>query len=53
MGATDYKQIAIWIDKHVQKEQVKKLLGVEFNSVLQIFLKVQSFFIIKFYIIGK
>ncbi len=30
MGATDYKQIAIWIDKHVQKEQIKKLLGVEF-----------------------
>jgi hypothetical protein len=30
MGATDYKQIAIWIDKHIQKEQVKKLLGVEF-----------------------
>jgi len=30
MGATDYKQISIWIDKHIQKEQVKKLLGVEF-----------------------
>ncbi len=30
MGATDYKQIAIWIDKHIQKEQIKKLLGVEF-----------------------
>ena len=30
MGATDYKQISIWIAKHVQKEQIKKLLGVEF-----------------------
>jgi hypothetical protein len=30
MGATDYKQISIWIDKHIQKEQIKKLLGVEF-----------------------
>lgn len=30
MGATDYKQIAIWIDKHIQKEKIKKLLGVEF-----------------------
>jgi len=30
MGATDYKQIAIWIEKHIQKEQIKKLLGVEF-----------------------
>jgi len=30
MGATDYKQIAIWIDKYIQKEEVKKLLGVEF-----------------------
>ena len=30
MGATDYKQISIWIDKHIQKEQVKRLLGVEF-----------------------
>ena len=30
MGATDYKQISIWISKHIQKEQVKKLLGVEF-----------------------
>ena len=26
----DYKQISIWIEKHIQKEQVKKLLGVEF-----------------------
>jgi len=30
MGAADYKQISIWIAKHVQKEQIKKLLGVEF-----------------------
>ncbi len=30
MGATDYKQISIWIGKHIQKEQIKKLLGVEF-----------------------
>ncbi|QOP44178.1 ISAs1 family transposase [Sulfurimonas sediminis] len=30
MGATDYKQISIWIEKHIQKEQVKRLLGVEF-----------------------
>jgi len=30
MGATDYKQISIWIEKHIQKEQIKKLLGAEF-----------------------
>ena len=30
MGATDYKQISIWIDKPIQREQIKKLLGVEF-----------------------
>jgi hypothetical protein len=48
MGATDYKQIAIWIDKHVQKEQVKKLLGVEFivtpkrSAVSDILAKVDS-----------
>lgn len=48
MGATDYKQISIWIDKHVQKEQVKKLLGVEFivtpkrSSVSDILAKVNS-----------
>jgi hypothetical protein len=48
MGATDYKQISIWIDKHVQKEQVKKLLGVEFivtpkrSSVSDILAKVDS-----------
>jgi len=48
MGATDYKQISIWIAKHVQKEQVKKLLGVEFiltpkrSSVSEILAKVDS-----------
>ena len=48
MGATDYKQIAIWIDKHIQKEQVKKLLGVEFiltpkkSAVSEILAKVDS-----------
>ena len=30
MGAVDYKQISIWIEAHIQSEQVKKLLGVEF-----------------------
>ncbi|MGZ8546706.1 MAG: ISAs1 family transposase [Sulfuricurvum sp.] len=48
MGATDYKQISIWISKHVQKEQVKKLLGVEFiitpkrSSISDILAKVDS-----------
>ena len=48
MGATDYKQISIWIDKHVQKEQIKKLLGVEFiitpkrSAVSDILAKVDS-----------
>ena len=48
MGATDYKQIAIWIDIHVQKEQIKKLLGVEFiltpkrSAVSDILAKVDS-----------
>ncbi len=48
MGATDYKQISIWIDKHIQKEQVKKLLGVEFiltpkkSAVSDILAKVNS-----------
>jgi len=48
MGATDYKQISIWIAKHVQKEQIKKLLGVEFivtpkrSSVSDILAKVDS-----------
>ncbi len=48
MGATDYKQISIWIDKHVQKEEVKKLLGVEFiitpkrSAVSDILAKVDS-----------
>lgn len=48
MGATDYKQISIWVKKHVQKEQVKKLLGVEFivtpkrSSISDILAKVDS-----------
>jgi hypothetical protein len=48
MGATDYKQISIWIDKHIQKEQVKKLLGVEFiltpkkSAVSSILAKIDS-----------
>lgn len=48
MGATDYKQISIWIDKHVQKEEVKRLLGVEFivtpkrSAVSDILAKVDS-----------
>jgi len=48
MGATDYKQISIWIEKHIQKEQVKKLLGVEFiltpkkSVVSEILAKVDS-----------
>jgi hypothetical protein len=48
MGATDYKQISIWISKHVQKEQIKKLLGVEFivtpkrSSISDILAKVDS-----------
>ena len=48
MGATDYKQISIWIDKHIQKEQVKKLLGVEFiltpkkSAISEILAKVDS-----------
>ena len=48
MGATDYKQISIWIEKHVQKEQIKKLLGVEFivtpkrSAISEILAKVDS-----------
>jgi hypothetical protein len=48
MGATDYKQISIWIEKHIQKEQVKKLLGVEFiltpkkSAISDILAKVNS-----------
>jgi len=48
MGATDYKQISIWIGKHIQKEQIKKLLGVEFiltpkkSAVSDILAKVDS-----------
>jgi hypothetical protein len=30
MGAINYKEIAIWIDVHIQKEEIKRLLGVEF-----------------------
>jgi hypothetical protein len=30
MGATDYKQIQIWIKKHIQRDEIKQLLGVEF-----------------------
>ncbi len=30
MGAVDYKQIQIWIKKHIQRDEIKKLLGVEF-----------------------
>ena len=30
MGAVNYKEIWIWITKHIQDEKIKKLLGVEF-----------------------
>lgn len=30
MGAVNYKEIQIWIKKHIQNDKVKKLLGVEF-----------------------
>lgn len=30
MGATDYNQIYIWINSHIQTVQIKRLLGVEF-----------------------
>jgi len=30
MGATNYKEIWVWITKHIQNEKIKKLLGVEF-----------------------
>ena len=30
MGAVNYKEICIWIVKHIQKDNIKKLLGVEF-----------------------
>lgn len=30
MGAINYKQIQIWIKKHIQRDEIKKLLGVEF-----------------------
>ncbi len=48
MGATDYKQISIWIERHIQKEQIKKLLGVEFiltpkkSAISDILAKVDS-----------
>ena len=30
MGAVNYKEIWVWITKHIQNEKIKKLLGVEF-----------------------
>jgi len=30
MGAINYKEIWVWITKHIQNEKIKKLLGVEF-----------------------
>lgn len=30
MGAVNYKEIWVWITKHIQKDKIKKLLGVEF-----------------------
>jgi len=48
MGAVDYKQISIWIEAHIQSEQVKKLLGVEFiltpkrSAISEILAKVDS-----------
>lgn len=30
MGATNYKEIWVWITKYIQVERIKKLLGVEF-----------------------
>lgn len=30
MGAVDYQQISTWIKKNIQKEKIKRLLGVEF-----------------------
>ena len=30
MGAVNYKEIWIWIKKHIQDEKIKRLLGVEF-----------------------
>lgn len=30
MGAINYKEIWVWITKHIQDEKIKKLLGVEF-----------------------
>jgi hypothetical protein len=30
MGAVNYKEIQIWIKNHIQRDEIKKLLGVEF-----------------------
>jgi len=30
MGAVNYKEIWVWITKHIQNDKIKKLLGVEF-----------------------
>ena len=30
MGATDYNQIFLWIESHIQTTKIKKLLGIEF-----------------------
>lgn len=30
MGAVNYKEIWVWIKKNIQKDKIKKLLGVEF-----------------------
>ena len=30
MGAVNYKEIWVWITKHIQDDKIKKLLGVEF-----------------------
>jgi hypothetical protein len=33
MGAVNYKEIWVWIKKHIQDERIKKLLGVEFIRI--------------------
>ncbi len=30
MGAVNYKEIQVWIKKHIQRNEIKQLLGVEF-----------------------
>jgi len=30
MGAVNYKEIQVWIEKHIQNDKIKRLLGVEF-----------------------